>query len=161
MGDASIDRAYLSLIAAQVHAYSPELHAEIQRALSTGDAGDIAIARAKVRKWEAADKLNVAATQSDTTDGPAVGFRWRLDGNIIQETMQPAAWRMVNYLWQQQDRSATFDSLKVPVYEDAEHIADADAFGSLRRAANGYFEAHGVPWRVGIKKTVVSLTAAE
>ena len=61
--------------------------------------------------------------------------------------MQPAAWKMVQFLWKQVSRSATFDDLKLPVYEDREHEADEDAFGSLRRAANSFFQSHHIPGR--------------
>jgi hypothetical protein len=75
--------------------------------------------------------------------------------------MQPAAWKMVDFLWKQPTHAATFDDLKVPIYDDADHLADTQAFGSLRRAANKYFNKHGIPWLVGISKTVVSLTVTK
>ncbi len=63
----------------------------------------------------------------------------------------------MNYLWDQPNHTATFADLKLPVYDDPEHPADHDAFGSLRRAANSFFIAHGIPWRVHIKMRVVYL----
>jgi hypothetical protein len=108
--------------------------------------------------WRA---LNTPAEQHAESDGPVVGFRWRRNGELIEGTMQPAAWRMVNHLWKQPDRSASFDGLKVPVYDDSDHVADASNFGALRKAANKYFRVNSVPLRITIKKTAVSLTAAE
>jgi hypothetical protein len=94
-------------------------------------------------------------------DGPCHPYTWCQRSEILNDTMQPGAWRMVNYLWQQPNHSATFDDLKFPVYDDRDHIADAKAFGSFRRAANAFFREHHIPWRVVVKKTVVSLTATE
>lgn len=92
-------------------------------------------------------------------DGPCGINQWRHNGVLVVAKMQPAAWLLCKYLWEKPDRSATFDELKQPVYSDPEHIADANAFGALRRAANDYFSRHGAPWRVTIRKTSVSMTA--
>jgi hypothetical protein len=90
-------------------------------------------------------------------DGPVEGYRWRHLGEIITEEMQPAAWRLASALWAKPDRSSPFDDLIEPVYQDPEHLADSDAFGSLRRAANGYFRLHGIPLQVTLKRGVASL----
>lgn len=75
--------------------------------------------------------------------------------------MQPGAWRLVNHLWDHRDRAASFDDLKLPVYDDRDHDADNAAFGSLRRAANSFFRQHDIPWRLYIKKSVVHLGLAK
>jgi hypothetical protein len=94
-------------------------------------------------------------------DGPCHPYSWRRDGKKIVGRMQPAAWRMVNHLWTHVDRAAEFKELKLPVYGDREHTADANAFGSLRRAANSFFKKHCIPWRVQLKSRLVSLEYAE
>lgn len=94
---------------------------------------------------------------SPPIDGPCHPYTWRRNGQCIADTLQPAAWKLVNHLWQLCDRAATFADLLIPVYEDREHEADHNAFGSLRRAANRFFAKHGLPWRVHVKKTVVYL----
>jgi hypothetical protein len=90
-------------------------------------------------------------------DGPCGVHQWRKGNHVITESMQPAAWRMVSYLWQQPDKSAMYDKLRAPVYDDREAQADNNEFGSLRRGANRYFTEHGIPWQVIIKKRVVGL----
>lgn len=85
-------------------------------------------------------------------DCPCHPFTWRVSGRPCNDTMQPAAWRMVNHLLQHVDLAAEYDELKSPVYGDQGHQADHYAFGSLRRAANKYFAEYGIPWRVVIKK---------
>ena len=64
---------------------------------------------------------------------------------------------MVDFLWSRLDHAASFDDLLQPVYGDLEHTADASNFGSLRRAANGFFRKHKIPWCIRIAKTMVSL----
>ena len=82
--------------------------------------------------------LNLAALQWERlkleldgpVDGPVAGNRWRHAGDIIQQTMPPGPWRLVDFLWRQPERVATFDQLKLPVYDDVDHEADAVAYGS-------------------------------
>ena len=101
--------------------------------------------------------INLEGRLAKGADGPCGNHQWRQSGKVLTGTMQPAAWKMVNHLWGQPDKAADFDDLKVPVYDDPEHLADANAFGSLRRAANSYFRDNKIPWSVAIKKTSVSL----
>lgn len=100
-------------------------------------------------------RVNVAS------DGPCGYCRWRHNGKITEVTMQGAAWRMCGHLWEQPDRTATFNALKVPVYGDREHIADDNAYGSLRREANKAFGASDIPWRAGLKKGTAYLKLAK
>ncbi len=102
----------------------------------------------------------VAIPRSDSplADGPCLPYTWRQDGNPIDDQMQPGAWKLVDHLWKQRGHAATFAELKPPVYDDREHTAGDDAFGSLRRAANTFFNKHGISWRVCIKKKVVHLS---
>jgi hypothetical protein len=103
----------------------------------------------------------VAITRSDPprVDGPCHPYSWRLDGKTIGK-MRTGSWKMVAYLWHQLDRAATYVDLLQPVYDDAEHVADANAFGSLCKAANKFFKEHRIPWRAGTKKAVVYLESA-
>jgi hypothetical protein len=94
-------------------------------------------------------------------DGPCQPYTWRHRGKRIGDLMQPAAWKMVNDLWSRRNKAAEFADLKRPVYEDPEHTADANAFGSLRRAANKYFAAHDIRWRVCIKQKLVYLRCSK
>ena len=93
------------------------------------------------------------------SDGPLPGYRWVNNGEIITDRLQPAAWKMVNHLWNLESKTASFDELKMPVYSDENHDADRNAFGSLRRAANNYFKDHEIGLRVTINKELVSLIA--
>lgn len=102
-------------------------------------------------------RLLLEAAIPTDPDGPCQPFTWRVNGDSVAGEMQPAAWRMVNELFSTEGRSASYDELKLPVYRDAEHVADGNAFGSLRRGANDFFEKHNIPYRVSIKKTTVSL----
>lgn len=94
-------------------------------------------------------------------DGPCHPRYWRQNGEVINGTMQIGAWKMVKHLWKQTDRVASFDELKVPVYDDAEHIADDSAFGSLRKAANKFFRGNDIPYSVSLSKTTVSILLRE
>jgi hypothetical protein len=126
--------------------------------------GELAIvsahSQAAERGGEPPMKL-VAITRSDPprVDGPCHPYSWRLDGKTIGK-MRTGSWKMVAYLWQQLDRAATYVDLLQPVYDDAEHVADANAFGSLCKAANKFFKEHRIPWRAGTKKAVVYLESA-
>jgi hypothetical protein len=80
---------------------------------------------------------------------------------VIDDQMQPAAWNMVDCLWQQPELAATFADLKEPVYGDREYGAGIAAFGALRRAANAFFKKHHLRWRVHIKKKVVYLSGSK
>ncbi|WP_146447642.1 hypothetical protein [Bythopirellula polymerisocia] len=94
-------------------------------------------------------------------DGPLPGFRWGKNGEIIAEQLQPAVWKMLDHLWNVDCRVAAFDQLKQPIYDDSEHIADAGAFGSLRKKANAYFLKHEIPYKVSIKQASVILSPAD
>jgi hypothetical protein len=94
-------------------------------------------------------------------DGPCHPYTWRHAGIPVDDHMQPGAWKLVDHLWKQQDLAATFDDLKHPVYDDREHTAGDEAFGSLRRAANKFFKTHGISWRISIKKKIVHLSRSK
>jgi hypothetical protein len=98
---------------------------------------------------------------SPLMDGPCHPFSWRQDGNKIADRMQPGAWRMVNDIWNCIDRSAEFVELKLRIYNDPEHPADAKQFGTLRSAANSFFKRHRIPWRVHVKSCLVSLEPSD
>jgi len=102
------------------------------------------------------EKLN-ARSHEEKQDGPCGQNQWRHNGEVAEGTMQVGAWKMVKYLWNQPDQIASFDELIVPVYGDPEHIADDNAFGALRKAANKFFKAHEIPLAVSLSKTTVSL----
>lgn len=89
-------------------------------------------------------------------DGPVKGYCWRFNGLVVSG-FQPAAWKMVDHLWNTENRCASFEDLKGPVYDDTEHLADSNNFGSLRRAANKFFEQHEIPLRASVKKNFVTL----
>jgi len=97
------------------------------------------------------------AMQSADEDGPCGSCKWRHNGVESSGTMQVGAWKMVKYLWGQADYVATFDDLIVPVYDDANHIADENAFGSLRKAANRFFRDNSIPLAVSLSKATVTL----
>jgi hypothetical protein len=103
-----------------------------------------------------------AGSTATTTEGPCGHHQWLLpNGSIVYQSMQPAAWNMVRHLWSVPERSATFDELLIPTYGDPEHIADENAYGALRRAANNYFSENRINYRVTISKGRVSLLAKE
>ncbi len=120
---------------------------------------------AHVRGWtpftagaKAEPVRSVTALQQD---GPCGSNQWRHDGEVLAGTMQVGAWKMVKHLWGQPEHVARFDDLLVPVYGDPEHIADDNAFGTLRREANKFFKNNGIPWKASLKKGTVSLGPAE
>jgi len=100
-----------------------------------------------------------AAAFTADLDGPYGNCQWRHNGEVVKDTMQVGAWKMVKHLWEQDDHTACFDELIVPVYNDTEHIADENAFGSLRKAANKFFSVNAIPLSVSLNKATVSITA--
>lgn len=90
-------------------------------------------------------------------DGPCGAYQWRLNGKLLDEQMQACPWRLVDFLWKQDHKSASFDELKNPVYSDEQHLADESAFGALRSKVNSYFKKHDIPYCVSIKKGKVLL----
>ncbi len=85
-------------------------------------------------------------------DGPVVGERWRLDGAIIQETLAPMAWRLVNHLFHATDNSASYEELAPIVADDhAESILDSSTCRGHRDKANEYFRRHDIPWKVSLR----------
>jgi hypothetical protein len=93
----------------------------------------------------ATNPITTPTTDSPPPDGPCHPFTFRHRGKVIDDQMQPAAWNMVDCLWQQPELAATFADLKDPVYDDREHLAGNEAFGALRRDANAFFKArHGL-----------------
>lgn len=96
-------------------------------------------------------------TPSTCPDGPCDPYTWRLNGEKINDQLQPAAWKMIAHLWTLPEKFASFDELIVPTYDDHDHVADGIAFGSLRRAGNAFFEKHGIPQRVSLKGASVLL----
>lgn len=92
-----------------------------------------------------------------SSDGPRNPYTWCHNGKVIKDRMRPAPWRLVNFLWSSDDKTSHYDAIAEPVYEDANHVFDSQAVGSLRREANEFFDKHGVKWRVSIKGTIVFL----
>lgn len=103
------------------------------------------------------EALENPAPKNSFPDGPFGVYQWRLNAQVLDEQMQAAPWRLVNYLWKQEHNSASFDELKQPVYADEHHVADESTFGALRSKVNAYFKRHNVPYCVSIKKGMVLL----
>ena len=115
----------------------------------------------KIKQFADSEMNQIAVGDRHLADGPCQPYTWRKNGKQIDDLMQPAAWKMVNELWSRQNNAAEFADLKRPVYDDSEHTADENAFGSLRRAANRFFAAHDIPWRVCIKQRLVYLRCSK
>lgn len=96
------------------------------------------------------DVDGVVSVESVAANGPVDSYKWRHAGLVTEDMLQQKAWLMCKFLWRQLDRVATFDELKTPVYQDREHPAGRDSFGSLRRAANNYFKSHSIPLKVSV-----------
>jgi len=107
--------------------------------------------------------LPVAGHVADESapDGPYGHCQWRHSGEVIEGTMQVGAWNMAKHLWGQADRTAGFDELIISVYGDSNHIADENAFGSLRKAANQFFRDNGISLAVSLSKSTVSMRATK
>jgi hypothetical protein len=145
----------------------PELFKASPFLLLETDDDDEAQDFARLAKRNTADRYSLAcrllaeivATRppAPLLDGPVPGNKWRHSGHVSESTLQPAAWKMVSFLWTTDGRSSTFDELLAPVYGDPEHIADANAFGALRRAANEFFAVENIPLRVALKKNSVRI----
>ena len=131
---------------------------EISELLASHD-DDSYAAGLQIDPFTASAALFDLATAKWSEDGPIDGYRWLHNGTRfgVDTPMQPAAWRMVAELSKREGASAPFDDLIEPVYSDRNHIADAIAFGSLRRAANEFFDTNEIPLKVSIKSGVVTL----
>lgn len=99
--------------------------------------------------------------QEDDTkgsDGPAIPYSWKADGNVVADRMKPTAWRLVNYLWAQPNRVSAYDhGLAAEVFQDHAVSVDKVRVGSHRRDANNFFKKHSIAWRVTAKRDVVEL----
>jgi hypothetical protein len=101
-----------------------------------------------------AGEPSIAATPSEP-DGPAGVYQWRLNGRLILKTMREGSWRLVKFLYP--EGSATFDDLAEPINGDREEVPDSISIGSLRRDANSYFNAHGIPYKVSVSAKTFSV----
>src|SRR6516165_8495928 len=80
-------------------------------------------------------------------DGPCGtdGFRF---GGAEHRRMNPTAWRLVRYLWEQSSHDADWKFLAAPVFGDREELVTEGMVGSARREANKFFESKNIPFRV-------------
>jgi hypothetical protein len=90
-------------------------------------------------------------------DGPVDGFRWRQNGEVLDDTMQPMPWRLVKYLFDAKDNTATFSDLSPVVGDDHEYILDQSNAKGHQTKANKYFVDHGIPLTVRIKADKIIL----
>jgi len=104
----------------------------------------------------AMNPITTPMNNSPLPKGPCHPYSIQHNG-IVGGQMRSGSWKMVNHLSQQPRRTAAFDELLEPVYDDVNHLADSNAFGSLCRDANQFFQAHGIPWRAHVKKGLVYL----
>lgn len=99
----------------------------------------------------------VTHKDQDELDGPVEGYRWRHNGKVIDDEIQPKAWKLVAFLFSKANRTARFNELGEPVYDDRNHVPTDHAVGSWRKAANRFFTKHILPYEVSIKQGTVSL----
>jgi len=82
-------------------------------------------------------------------DGPCHPYTWRHKGQKLPDnSLQRATWNLVNHLWNDPERTATFDELAEPVFGD--HSAEPDGYqiGKQRTLANKFFSGQGISWKV-------------
>jgi len=82
------------------------------------------------------------------------GFRWN---GRTYEGLPPVPFRLVQYLWSQENRFADFDDLAGPVWGDQAGEVDTSRVGSARKVANKFFEKHNIPFRVTLRRFQVWL----
>jgi hypothetical protein len=89
-------------------------------------------------------------------DGPfdPYGFRW--DGQEYHGLAQ-IPWRLLAFLWRQEKRSARFDELAEPVWQDRTEAVDSRNFGSSRRDVNRWLKSKSIPLRVRSKSNIAFL----
>ena len=85
-------------------------------------------------------------------DGPVDGFRWRHNGEVIQDKMAPGAWRLANHLFLSEDRTASYVELAPIVADDhAENFLDASNCRGHQTKANKFFKDHDVLLEISLR----------
>ena len=103
----------------------------------------------------------VANNNAPEPDGPCADSRWRNNGQLLKGHMRAGAWRMVNHLWEQPHKTARINELLEPVYGDRSYPISKEAFRSLCRDANRFFNKRNVPLRASTSNGSVTLTTTE
>ena len=99
--------------------------------------------------------------QAARSDGPCNSFKWRHNDKEISVSGGPQVWRLLDYLWKLNGKSASFQELAEPVYGDRNEEPSRGSICSMRAKANKFFKRKKIPWRVGIKANQVSLISSE
>lgn len=105
----------------------------------------------RLAKWDCLEQIRQNLDRlprpagNNKPDGPfpPTGFRYK--GREGRDC-RPLPWRLIDYLWSQRDRSASFNELAEPVWGDKGRLIDPNMLGSARREANKFFRKHGFPF---------------
>lgn len=95
-----------------------------------------------------AEAIGEANTDNPTSGGPITPDGFFFQGKRYGK-LQPTPWRLVNYLWHQRNRTAEYNDLARPVWndDDMEQVGE-NAFGGARRIANQFFRTNDIPFQV-------------
>lgn len=90
-------------------------------------------------------------------DGPIPPNRWRQNGKPTETGMTPLVWKLVAYLWNQEERISLITECAGPVFGDANDAVDKVRIGSHRSGANKFFYSNDIPWEVSMKGDYIFL----
>ena len=93
-------------------------------------------------------------------DGPIIPDGFRCKG-VVHSGLSKQACNVLDALWPQKGRQATFDSLKWPVHGDHAKDVTKDHAGYIRKTANRFFHRKAIPYRVTVDKKRGLIQVAE
>jgi len=92
---------------------------------------------------------------TDEADGPIEPDCFMFCG-VMYRGLARKPFRALEYLWDSQNKTAAFDELGVPVWEDHK-IPDEEAIRGLRRELNNFFRANAIGWHASVKTGCLSI----
>lgn len=87
-------------------------------------------------------------------EGPSGNCRWQHNGKVTEESMRSGSSKMCEYLWNKEDRTASFEELSLPAHGDRDHTTEVDyeSYRSFCKSANSFFKRNGIPLKVTARK---------
>jgi hypothetical protein len=90
------------------------------------------------------------------SDGPVPPDAFLYNGKRFGG-LPPTAWRLIRELWSASGRTREIDFLADPVWRDHALYPDENQVGDVRKAANSFFKANELPFRVSKKGQFLTL----
>lgn len=89
-------------------------------------------------------------------DGPVPpdAFRWN---GTLQKGCPGTAWRLLDTLWKEQNRTSLISDLADPVWRDHAIVPDENQVGHVRKKTNKFLNDHQIPFKVSKKGDYISL----